>query len=94
MFNIVAWAIYGLVVGFIAKWLHPGDEEPAGILPTIGIGIVGSYLGGFLAWILGMGSSPLSSSGLIFGIMGAVLFCYLYQNFIRELISMGSEEKK
>lgn len=80
MFSILGWIIYGLIVGVVAKFIHPGDE-PKGFLPTVGIGISGSFIGGFLKYIFGMGHSPFEPSGLIFGIIGGVIFCWVYKKF-------------
>jgi uncharacterized membrane protein YeaQ/YmgE (transglycosylase-associated protein family) len=80
MLFILGWIIYGLIVGAIAKALHPG-EDPIGFLPTIGIGVVGSYLGGFINWCIGAGGSPISASGILMGILGGVIFCWIYRNY-------------
>lgn len=78
MFFLLGWLIYGLFVGLVAKALHSG-EEPEGFLPTLGIGVAGSYVGGFINWVLGWGASPFSASGVIMGIIGGVICCYGYQ---------------
>lgn len=80
MLFILGWIIYGLVVGLLAKALHPG-EDPIGFLPTIGIGVAGSYIGGFLSWVIGAGASPFGASGIIMGTIGGVIFCWLYRNY-------------
>ena len=49
LFTLIGWLIYGLLVGIIAKALHPGDD-PIGFLPTMGIGVAGSYIGGLINW--------------------------------------------
>lgn len=77
MLFILGWLIYGLIVGTVAKWFHPG-EDPVGFLPTVGIGVAGSYMGGFLSWLLGAGAHPFSPSGLIMGVVGGVICCWLY----------------
>ncbi len=51
MFYLLGWAIYGLLVGYFARMIHPG-EEPPGCLVTIGIGIAGSFVGGLINFIL------------------------------------------
>jgi uncharacterized membrane protein YeaQ/YmgE (transglycosylase-associated protein family) len=76
-FSLGIWILYGLIVGLIAKSLHPGDD-PVGFLPTVGIGVAGSYVGGFVNFILGKGEA-LSSSGLVMGIIGGVIFCAAYR---------------
>jgi uncharacterized membrane protein YeaQ/YmgE (transglycosylase-associated protein family) len=80
MFQLFMWLTYGLVTGIISKSLHPG-EDPVGLLPTIGIGIAGSFVGGFLNWILGNSLSPIGPSGLLMGIVGSVIFLAAYRYF-------------
>lgn len=78
MFTIIGWLIFGFVVGLLAKALHPG-EEAEGFLPTVGIGIAGSFIGGLIQWFMGLGSSPFDPSGFLFSIVGGVVFCWLYR---------------
>ena len=80
MFSIVGWLVYGLLVGIIAKALHPGDD-PVGFLPTIVIGVLGSFTGGAINWVLGNGTSPFQSSGIIMGIVGGVIVCFAYSKY-------------
>lgn len=77
---MIGWLIYGLVVGFIAKALHPG-EEPKGILWTLGIGVAGSFVGGLLNFIMGFGGEAFTPAGFIMGIVGGVLFCFAYTRY-------------
>jgi uncharacterized membrane protein YeaQ/YmgE (transglycosylase-associated protein family) len=78
MLNLFGWLIYGLVVGWVAKKLHPG-EDPVGFLPTLGIGVAGSYIGGMLNWLFGWGGHPFQTSGIIMGIIGGVICCAIYR---------------
>jgi hypothetical protein len=80
MFFIFGWIVYGLIVGVIAKALHPG-EDAVGFLPTICIGVAGSYIGGSINWLLGYGNGPFSTSGLLMGVVGGVVFCWLYRTY-------------
>lgn len=80
MLFILGWILYGLVVGLLAKALHPGEDK-IGLVPTIGIGIVGSYIGGFINWLVGAGGSPLSASGLIMGTIGGIICCWIYRQY-------------
>lgn len=74
MFTLLVWAVFGLIVGLIAKALHPGNTEPIGCLPTIGVGIAGSFVGGGLNWMLGFGSSPFAPAGFVMSVVGGILF--------------------
>ena len=71
MLFLLGLLIYGLIVGGIAKLLHPGTD-PVGCLATIVVGIVGSFVGGFLLFLCGR--APLGSmSGIVMGIIGGIL---------------------
>jgi len=52
--GLLTWLILGLVVGAVAKLLMPG-KDPGGLLPTIGIGVAGAFVGGYLGTRLGFG---------------------------------------
>lgn len=80
MLFLLSLLVYGLVVGMVAKLLHPG-EDPVGFLPTIGIGLAGSYVGGFLNWLLFGGAEPFTMSGIVMGVIGGVIFCWLYRKY-------------
>lgn len=68
--TIVWWLIVGLVAGVLAKALMPGSsKEPKGCLMTIGLGIAGSLLVGFLVQTF-MGGGV---GGLIPSIFGATI---------------------
>src|SRR5437868_2661053 len=43
--------VIGIVAGFLARLLVPG-RDPMGVGATIVLGIVGSFVGGFLGWAL------------------------------------------
>ena len=43
--GIISWIAMGLIVGLLARWLMPG-KDPGGLLITIGIGILGAFVGG------------------------------------------------
>jgi uncharacterized membrane protein YeaQ/YmgE (transglycosylase-associated protein family) len=74
---IVFLALFGLVVGALARLALPGPD-PMGILATIGLGLAGSFLGGIIAHIfLGTGG------GIIFAVLAATLLLYLYRRFVQ-----------
>jgi uncharacterized membrane protein YeaQ/YmgE (transglycosylase-associated protein family) len=45
--DILTWIIVGLIAGFLAKYVVPG-EGPGGILGDIIIGIIGAFIGGWV----------------------------------------------
>ena len=77
---ILVLLLIGLVAGFVARALVPGDDSMT-IGATIVLGIVGSFLGGLILDVLfrddteDMGLSP---SGLLGSILGAVVALLIY----------------
>jgi uncharacterized membrane protein YeaQ/YmgE (transglycosylase-associated protein family) len=69
---ILGWILFGLVAGAIARLLHPGKED-MGWGGTIVLGILGSLLGGGIAYLLRLGTSPYEPAGWIFSIVGAII---------------------
>jgi len=70
--SIIGWMLFGLVAGAIARMLHPGNDA-MGWVGTIILGITGSMLGGGVAYLLRMGTSPYEPAGWLFSIGGAIL---------------------
>lgn len=79
MLILLSWIFFGLVVGVIAKFLMPG-RDPGGFLVTIGIGIAGAFIGGFLARLVGW-YGPQGQAGYLMSIAGAILLLWLYRRF-------------
>lgn len=46
--TIIGLLIIGIVAGFLARLLVPG-RDPMGFIATVVLGIVGAFVGGFLA---------------------------------------------
>jgi uncharacterized membrane protein YeaQ/YmgE (transglycosylase-associated protein family) len=77
---ILGLIIIGLIAGFIARLLVPG-RDPLSIGATILLGIVGSFIGGFLGWALfgkDLDEGALQPSGIIGSIAGAVIVLLIY----------------
>ncbi len=72
--------ILGLVAGYIAKPLLPGDD-PGGFFVTILLGLAGSLIGFFIfTELLGIGDSEIFDlGGLIGAIIGTMLLLIGYR---------------
>jgi uncharacterized membrane protein YeaQ/YmgE (transglycosylase-associated protein family) len=71
--GILAWIVFGLVAGVVAKLIMPG-KDPGGFFITILIGVAGAFVGGFIGAQIGFGDISgfdLRSMGL--AVLGAVL---------------------
>jgi uncharacterized membrane protein YeaQ/YmgE (transglycosylase-associated protein family) len=78
---LIMLLVVGLVAGFIARAVVPGPD-PMGVGGTILLGIVGSFIGGFLGWALfgkDFEDGAFQASGLIGSIIGAILALLVYR---------------
>jgi uncharacterized membrane protein YeaQ/YmgE (transglycosylase-associated protein family) len=82
--GILAWILFGLVVGIIAKLLMPG-RDPGGFIITILLGIAGAMLGGFVGRAMGF-YGPQESAGWLLSILGAVILLALYRMMVRRRV--------
>lgn len=78
---IVYLLVIGLVAGFIARALVPG-RDALSVPGTILLGIVGSFVGGFLGYVLTRNDAndgAFQASGIIGSILGAVVALLVYR---------------
>jgi uncharacterized membrane protein YeaQ/YmgE (transglycosylase-associated protein family) len=82
---IVMLVIVGLIAGALARLLVPG-RDPMGVGGTILLGVVGSFIGGFLGYVL-LGKDPgegaLQASGIIGSVLGAIVALLAYRAYSR-----------
>jgi uncharacterized membrane protein YeaQ/YmgE (transglycosylase-associated protein family) len=73
MFAIIGFLFFGLVIGALARLLKPGKQDLS-ILATLGLGVVGSVIGGLIASLIGTGKiTELDFLGTVFAVIAAVL---------------------
>ncbi|ECC5012034.1 GlsB/YeaQ/YmgE family stress response membrane protein [Salmonella enterica] len=72
--GIIAWIIFGLIAGVIAKLLMPGRDGGGFILTCI-LGIVGAVVGGWLATMFGIGGSisGFNLHSFLVAVVGAIV---------------------
>ncbi|MEM1095128.1 MAG: GlsB/YeaQ/YmgE family stress response membrane protein [Bacteroidota bacterium] len=78
--GIIAWIVFGLIAGAIAKYIMPG-KDPEGLIVTVLIGIGGSVLGGFLGQrLLGIGGvDGFNLGSFMTAIVGGLLVLFIYR---------------
>jgi len=78
---IIGLIVIGLIAGALARLLVPG-RDPMSIGATIVLGIIGSFIGGFLADVLFRNDANdrgLSPAGLLGSVVGAVIALLIYR---------------
>ena len=78
--GIVAWIIFGLVAGIIAKLLMPG-RDPGGCIITMLLGVAGAFVGGFVFELLTGRPQVIQFDfgSLLVAIVGAVVVLFVYR---------------
>ena len=75
--GILAWILFGLIVGALAKLVMPG-RDPGGIIVTMLLGIAGAVLGGFVGRALGFYGEG-EPAGFLMAFLGAIVLLMLYR---------------
>ena len=77
--GILAWIVFGLIAGVLAKFIMPG-RDPGGFIVTTIIGILGAVIGGFIAVQLGFGNvTGFDVRSLVIAIAGALILLFGYR---------------
>jgi uncharacterized membrane protein YeaQ/YmgE (transglycosylase-associated protein family) len=76
MGNLLWTALIGLVIGAAAKFVMPGTQG-GGIIITMILGIVGSFVATFLGQAVGL-YGPGQGAGFIASVIGALLVLWIY----------------
>ena len=70
---MIGFLVAGLIIGALARLLKPGKQD-LGLLATLGLGVVGSLIGGTIAWLIGSGSIwELNVIGFVLSVVAALL---------------------
>jgi uncharacterized membrane protein YeaQ/YmgE (transglycosylase-associated protein family) len=81
---ILTWLVVGLIAGFLAKYVVPG-EGPGGIIGDIVIGIVGAFIGGWVFNLFGHGGgvTGINFGSIIVAFVGAVILLFVIRALTR-----------
>jgi len=78
--GVLSWIVMGLLAGTVAKALYPG-EQGGGILTTMLLGIIGSFVGGWLGQKLlntGEYAGSFTVVGLATAVVGALVVIFIW----------------
>lgn len=77
----ILWTIViGFVAGVIAKFLHPGGNEPSGFIVTTLLGIAGAFVATYVGQAVGWYQAN-EGAGLIGAIVGAIIVLVVWGMF-------------
>ncbi|AYE23811.1 GlsB/YeaQ/YmgE family stress response membrane protein [Salmonella enterica subsp. enterica] len=78
--GIIAWIVFGLIAGVIAKLLMPGRDGGGFILTCI-LGIVGAVVGGWLATMFGIGGSisGFNLHSFLVAVVGVIMVLVIFR---------------
>jgi uncharacterized membrane protein YeaQ/YmgE (transglycosylase-associated protein family) len=77
IFEIIGLAVFGLIVGLIARFLMPGKDS-MGLIMTSILGIAGSLVGTFIGRML-LGKGPYYNAKWLMSILGSLVLLFLYR---------------
>jgi len=78
IFHILGWALFGLIVGAIARLLVPRKQSMSWLMTAL-LGIVGSLVGGGISWLIwGDPEGTYNPGGWIMSIIGAIIVVLIY----------------
>jgi uncharacterized membrane protein YeaQ/YmgE (transglycosylase-associated protein family) len=75
--NILWIILIGFIAGVIAKFLHPGPNEPSGFILTTVLGIVGAFVATYLGQAIGWYRAD-EGAGLIGAVVGALIVLVIW----------------
>jgi uncharacterized membrane protein YeaQ/YmgE (transglycosylase-associated protein family) len=78
--GIIWTIIIGFVAGVIAKFLHPGGNEPSGFIVTTLLGIAGAFVATYVGQAVGWYQAN-EGAGLIGAIVGAIIVLVVWGMF-------------
>ncbi len=81
---IIYLILVGIVAGYLARLLVPG-RDPMSFVQTVVLGIVGSFIGGFLGYLIfneDFDEGAFQPAGFFGSIIGAVIALLIYRAVI------------
>ena len=72
--GVFGFIIIGLVAGYIAERLTESDH---GLLTNLVVGLIGAFIGGIIASVIGIPPPAGFLANLVVATLGAILFLYL-----------------
>jgi len=79
--SILAWIIVGLIAGWLAKMVVPGEVR-GGLLGSLVVGVIGAFIGGWIWNFFGhTGATGINFASIIVAFVGSVILLLLVRLF-------------
>lgn len=91
LWSILVLLVVGLIAGLIARALVPGNDSMSLVKTTV-LGVIGSFIGGFLGYVLvghDFSEGALQPSGIIGSIVGAIITLIVYRMAVQKRPAFG-----
>jgi uncharacterized membrane protein YeaQ/YmgE (transglycosylase-associated protein family) len=85
MMGLLGWAIFGLIVGALAKLVMPG-RDAGGIIVTMLLGIIGAVVAGYIGQAMGLYTEG-QPAGFLMSLLGAVALLFVYRMATRRTVA-------
>lgn len=79
MMSILGTILIGLIAGFVARMLKPGNDSMGWIMTAV-LGIAGSFVAQYLGAALGF-YAPGQAAGFIASVIGAIVLLVIWGMF-------------
>ncbi len=80
MLHMIGHAIFGLVIGLVARAVLPGSQH-MGLILTMILGLVGAWLGGLIGRLTGMYEEG-NPAGWFMALVGALILVFVYSRVV------------
>jgi len=80
MIHMIGHAIFGLLIGLLARAIMPGRQH-MGLILTMILGLVGAWLGGLIGRITGMYKEG-HPAGWFMALIGALIVLFIYSRIV------------
>jgi len=80
MLHMIGYAIFGLLIGLLARAIMPGRQH-MGLILTMILGLVGAWLGGLIGRLTGMYREG-HPAGWFMALVGALIVLFIYSRVV------------
>ena len=80
MLHMIGHAIFGLLIGLVARAIMPGRQH-MGLILTMILGLIGAWLGGVIGRVTGMYKEG-HPAGWFMALVGALIVLFIYSRVV------------